>query len=103
MTMWQRKYLLQGVRESFIRLNPITLLRNPVMLVVETGSIITTAVTMYYIMNSQAYALSLQVCIWLWITVLFANFAEALAEIREGKGGIPEEHAEPARRPQGRR
>ena len=53
------------------------------MFVVEIGSIITTVVTVRYITRGQELrAWRLQVTIWLWATVLFANFAEALAEIQ---------------------
>ncbi|MBP7737733.1 MAG: potassium-transporting ATPase subunit KdpB [Spirochaetes bacterium] len=82
MTIWQSKFITKGIRESFRKLNPFTLWRNPVMLVVEIGSVITTAVTIMYIARHEPYALSLQVSLWLWATVLFANFAEALAEIQ---------------------
>ena len=52
------------------------------MLVVEIGSIITTYITVHNAFTGQIYSLALQVSIWLWFTVLFANFAEALAEIK---------------------
>jgi K+-transporting ATPase ATPase B chain len=82
MTLWQSKYISQGIKQSFIKLNPFTLWRNLVMLVVELGAVVTSAVTVKYILNGDGYALSLQVSIWLWATVIFANFAEALAEIQ---------------------
>lgn len=82
MTIWQSQYIIKGIRNSFIKLNPFTLWRNVVMFVVEIGSIITTVVTLMQIINGQSYSMGLQVSIWLWATVLFANFAEALAEIQ---------------------
>jgi potassium-transporting ATPase ATP-binding subunit len=82
MTIWQSKFIIKGIRESFKKLNPFTLWRNAVMFVVEIGSVITTIVTIIYILTGRSYSLSLQVSIWLWATVLFANFAEALAEIQ---------------------
>ncbi len=82
MTIWQPEYILQGIRKSFVKLNPFTLWRNAVMLVVEAGALVATAATVYYVLNNRGYALSLQVSLWLWATVLFANFAEALAEIQ---------------------
>ena len=82
MTLWQSKFIIKGIKESFKKLNPFTLWRNAVMFVVEIGSVITTAVTILNMIGHQGYALSLQVSIWLWATVLFANFAEALAEIQ---------------------
>ena len=52
------------------------------MLVVEIGSVITTVVTFINIIEGRGYSLALQVSAWLWATVLFANFAEAMAEGR---------------------
>lgn len=82
MTLWQPKFILQGIRESFIRLNPFSMWRNIVMFVVEAGAVITSAATVYYIGSGESYSLALQISIWLWLTVIFSNFAEALAEIQ---------------------
>jgi K+-transporting ATPase ATPase B chain len=82
MTIWQSQFIIKGIGESVKKLNPFTLWRNAVMFVVEICSAITTLVTIMNMIGHQAYALSLQVSIWLWATVLFANFAEALAEIQ---------------------
>ncbi|OHD70984.1 MAG: potassium-transporting ATPase subunit B [Spirochaetes bacterium RBG_16_49_21] len=82
MNLWQSKFILQGIQEAFVKLNPFTLWRNLVMFIVEIGSIITSIVTIIYIINNQSYSLSLQITLWLWATVLFSNFAEALAEIQ---------------------
>lgn len=82
MTVWQSKFIIKGIKESVKKLNPFTLWRNAVMFVVEIGSVITTVVTIMNMIGHRGYALSLQVSIWLWATVLFANFAEALAEIQ---------------------
>ncbi|HML05038.1 MAG TPA: potassium-transporting ATPase subunit KdpB, partial [Methanobacterium sp.] len=76
------KTMLEAFKGSFARLNPITLLRNPVILVVEIGAIITTIITVISIFNGGNFSFDLQISIWLWFTVLFANFAESLAEIR---------------------
>lgn len=68
---------------SFQKLNPITLLKNPVMFVVEVGAAITTVFLIRNIFVSAAgIGFQLQIAIWLWFTVLFANFAEAMAEAR---------------------
>ncbi|MFH0975955.1 MAG: potassium-transporting ATPase subunit KdpB [Spirochaetota bacterium] len=82
MTLWQSKFIIRGIRDAFIRLNPLILYRNIVMLIVETGAVITTGITIGYIVSGQSYALGIQVSIWFWLTVLFSNFAEALAEIQ---------------------
>lgn len=82
MTLWQSKFIIQGIKEAFKRLNPATLRKNIVMLIVETGAVITTVTAVEHIITGYPFSLSLQVSIWLWVTVLFANFAEALAEIQ---------------------
>ena len=66
---------------SFKKLNPITMLRNPVMFVTEVGAVITTAL-LFSGNQSAAFGFLLQITLWLWFTVLFANFAEAMAEGR---------------------
>jgi potassium-transporting ATPase ATP-binding subunit len=70
-------------RAAFAKLNPLTLMKNPVMLVVETGAALTT---IFLIRDAVAGAgeigFSLQIALWLWFTVLFANFAEGMAEAR---------------------
>ncbi len=81
-TIWESKLFLEAFEESFIKLNPFTLRRNIVMLVVEIGSIITTVVTVQNIINHESFLFNLQITLWLWFTILFANFAESLAEGR---------------------
>jgi K+-transporting ATPase ATPase B chain len=78
--IFQKKILQQALKGSFTRLNPIILLRNPVMLIVEAGAIISTLITILNIYNGSEYLFNLQITIWLWFTVFFANFAEAIAE-----------------------
>lgn len=82
-SLWQPELMTQAVIGSFIKLNPIGLLRNPVMLIVEIGSFITTLITFQNVFIGRPYLFDLQISIYLWFTVIFANFAEALAE---GKG-----------------
>jgi K+-transporting ATPase ATPase B chain len=74
----------EAVRESFRRLNPRALWRNPVMFVVEVVAALLTALVIRDGLRGWGAAawLNLQIAVWLWITVLFANFAEALAEGR---------------------
>ena len=71
------------------------MLRNPVMFVVEIGAVITTLITIYNIFAGKPFGFNLQISIWLWFTVIFANFAEALAE---GKGKAQAESLKQARR-----
>lgn len=78
------KLILEAVAASFRKLNPLTLWKNPIMLIVEIGAVLTAY---FFIKNSiqfdhRSFIINLQISIWLWITVLFANFAEAIAEGR---------------------
>ena len=81
--MWNRPILVQAIRDSFRKLDPRVQFGNPVMLIVEIGSVITTiAFVDELIRGHGSPLLTGQVTIWLWFTVLFANFAEAMAEGR---------------------
>ncbi len=80
----RRKLYLRAVLDSFRKLNPRVQLRNPVMFVVEVGSLLTTGLWIQTLLgkgDSQSGFIG-AVAIWLWFTVLFANFSEALAEGR---------------------
>src|SRR5579871_6538538 len=73
----------RAVRASFVKLNPVTLMKNPVMFVVEVGAALTTVFLLRDIFTgASGIGFTLQIAIWLWFTVLFANFAEAMAEAR---------------------
>jgi K+-transporting ATPase ATPase B chain len=74
----------RAARDSFYKLNPRVLWTNPVMFVVEISALLTTFFTVRDIAGGQTATLwfNVQIAAWLWITVLFANFAEALAEGR---------------------
>lgn len=73
----------RALRASFVKLNPITLLKNPVMFVVEVGAALTTLFLMRDLATGGgAIGFQVQITLWLWFTVLFANFAEAMAEAR---------------------
>ena len=74
--------MLDALKESFIRLNPYLMLRNIVMFVVEIGAFITTAITIVNIINARPFGFNLNISLWLWFTVVFSNFAEAIAESR---------------------
>src|SRR5712664_4175338 len=77
------KILTRAVTDSFRKLAPRTMVKNPVMFVVEVGAVLTT-VQLVWNGFHQAGQISfgLQITLWLWFTVLFANFAEAMAEGR---------------------
>ena len=74
----------RAVKDSFLKLDPRQVARNPVMFVVEVGSVLTTALIIRDIDqgNTSNLLFTVQVSLWLWFTVLFANFAEAMAEGR---------------------
>jgi len=73
----------RAAKASFLKLNPVTLLKNPVMFVVEVGAALTTVFLIRDIFSGTAgLGFQIQIAIWLWFTVLFANFAEGMAEAR---------------------
>jgi K+-transporting ATPase ATPase B chain len=75
--------LRRAVRGSFVKLNPAVLVKNPVMFVVEAGAAITTVFLIRDMaIDAAGLGFALQISLWLWFTVLFANFAEAMAEAR---------------------
>src|SRR5271157_272887 len=74
--------IFDALKESFIRLNPYLMLRNIVMFVVEVGAVVTTVITIVNIIDSQPFSFNLNISLWLWFTVVFSNFAEAVAESR---------------------
>jgi len=78
-----RKLLLRAIADSFGKLNPRVMVKNPVMFVVEVGAVLTTIELVRDTMRHMAhFGFGLQITLWLWFTVLFANFAEAMAEGR---------------------
>src|ERR1700676_4984021 len=84
-----RTILIPAVRSSFAKLDPRTIARNPVMFVVEVGAVITTIIFVVDLFNGAPVSSGPnnelfvgQITVWLWFTVLFANFAEAVAEGR---------------------
>ncbi len=81
--LFDPEILHRATKDSFVKLNPMTLMKNPVMFVVEVGAAITTIFLARDIaIGVHGIGFTLQIAIWLWFTVLFANFAEAMAEAR---------------------
>jgi K+-transporting ATPase ATPase B chain len=75
--------LSRAVVDSFRKLNPRTMFKNPVMFVVEVGAVLTTIQLSWNVFHHAGqFGFGLQITLWLWFTVLFANFAEAMAEGR---------------------
>ncbi|HXX46521.1 MAG TPA: potassium-transporting ATPase subunit KdpB [Candidatus Acidoferrales bacterium] len=82
-SLWTWGIVGGAIRDSFIKLNPRTLMKNPVMFVVEIGSVVTSYdLIRDHILHRTGFGFELQITLWLWFTVLFANFAEAMAEGR---------------------
>jgi K+-transporting ATPase ATPase B chain len=81
--IWSGALVQRAAAASFEKLNPRSVARNPVMFVVEIGAVVTTLITAQQIVTGSGnVGFSLQISAWLWFTVLFANFAEAMAEAR---------------------
>ena len=78
--IWQGKIVWRAILDSFVKLDPRHMMGNPVMFVVEVGSVITTV--LLFRGRRSILLFNLQITLWLWFTVLFANFAEAMAEGR---------------------
>jgi K+-transporting ATPase ATPase B chain len=73
----------RALRDAFVKLNPRHMVRNPVMFVVLVGSVLTTLVLAADVVQGRSgTSFTLQIALWLWFTVIFANFAEAMAEGR---------------------
>lgn len=79
--LFEKRFVLYAVKKSFVMLNPMAMLRNPVMFVTEAGAVLSTIELVAGFGGSDASYI-LAVAAILWLTVLFANFAEALAEAR---------------------
>src|SRR6202049_2157885 len=82
-TMVDPKIVLPAIGQAFVKLNPSTLIKNPVIFVLE---IVTTLTTVLFVrdlvQHHEGIGFTFQIVLWLWFTVLFANFAEAVAEGR---------------------
>src|SRR5208337_4413126 len=78
-SLWDAKIIRRALGDAVVKLDPRTMMKNPVMFVVEVGSVVTT---LLLFREQQSFAFNLQITLWLWFTVLFANFAEAMAEGR---------------------
>jgi len=74
--------LKRAVLDSFLKLSPHLQLKNPVMFVVNIGALLSTITCVRELVSGKFSGFDLQITIWLWVTVLFANFAEAVAEGR---------------------
>jgi potassium-transporting ATPase ATP-binding subunit len=80
-SIFEPAIVVPAIADSFKKLNPIHMVKNPVMFVTEVGAAVTT-VLMFSGTQGAPLGFLLQITLWLWFTVLFANFAEAMAEGR---------------------
>jgi K+-transporting ATPase ATPase B chain len=76
------KIIKQAVIDSLKKLNPVILAKNPVIFIVGVGALLSTFLFILNLLNSVYSSFNLQIILWLWFTVLFATFAEAIAEGR---------------------
>src|SRR5258708_35034787 len=85
LSLWNPDILRQAIVNAFTKVDPRLMSKNPVMFVVEVGSVLTTGLLIADVIHHRpGFGFDLQITLWLWFTVLFANFAEAMAE-RRGK------------------
>jgi len=83
--LFEAKIVKRAIKESFIKLNPRLLAKNPVMFSVGVGSVLCTILLLRNLslgISASELLFQVQITLWLWFTVLFANFAEAMAEGR---------------------
>jgi K+-transporting ATPase ATPase B chain len=93
--IWDMKIVRRAIVDSLVKLNPKNMMGNPVMFVVEVGSVVTSILLVRDVLRHQGtFGFNLQITLWLWFTVLFANFAEAMAE---GRGKAQAESLRKAR------
>lgn len=83
-SFWDFNIIKLAIRDAFIKLKPSHQIRNPVMFTVYVGSLLTTVLFIRALLNQaeESALFTLAITVWLWITLLFANFAEAMAEGR---------------------
>ncbi len=81
---FNKNILKTAIAESFRKLNPKVMIKNPVMFVVEIGSVITTAILFknLFLHDFKYMLFIVQITLWLWFTIIFANFAESISEGR---------------------
>jgi len=81
-SIFNKKLLARAAKDSVIKLSPAVLIKNPVIFIVGIGAVLTTIIVFLGIFQGGYSSFNLQIAIWLWFTVLFANFSEAIAEGR---------------------
>ena len=81
-SLFDPEITIPAIVESFKKLNLIHMVKNPVMFVTEVGALVTTVELFFAKAHGESFAFVFQIAVWLWFTVIFANFAEAMAEGR---------------------
>ena len=83
-SLFPKEQVIESLKQSFVKLNPRIMIKNPIMFTVEVATVVMLLVTLYSIVNSSqgSFAYNIAVFIILFVTLLFANFAEAIAEGR---------------------
>lgn len=82
-SLFDQKIVRRALVDALVKLNPRVMMKSPVMFVVEIGSALTTVLLLINLVTHHGhFRFDLQISLWLWFTVLFANFAEAMAEGR---------------------
>jgi K+-transporting ATPase ATPase B chain len=81
--LFDPKIVVPAIGSAFVKLNPVSLMKNPVMFVLEVVTALTTVILIRdLVAGGEHIGFEFQIVLWLWFTVLFANFAEAVAEGR---------------------
>src|ERR1700674_3599928 len=81
--LFDPEILRRAAKDSVLKLNPVTLMKNPVIFVVEVGAVLVLLFLVRDIaIGANAIGYELQIDLWLWFTVLVATFAEAMSEAR---------------------
>src|ERR1700704_1951729 len=95
-SLFRRDIVRRAVIDSFIKLDPRVQIRNPVMFVVEIGAVITTVTWLIQVFGGKPLGgghepawYTFVISVWLWLTVVFANLAEAFAHGRGGAQAAP--------------
>lgn len=81
-SLFTYELILAAAKDSFLKLDPRSLYKNPVMFITEIGAVLTTLSFFGGFLKGTFSTFEFQIALWLWFTVLFANFSEALAEGR---------------------
>ena len=83
-SLFQKEQVIESLKQSFVKLNPRMMIKNPIMFTVEVATAVMFFVTLYSIVNASqgAFGYNIAVFVILFVTLLFANFAEAIAEAR---------------------